>query len=135
MIAADKFGRFTVFMISSLVIAILILALWLPGYGTGAIVTFSVLFGFVSGTVVGLAPTLVSFISDVRQIGVRTGTMFACVAVAVLVGSPIGGQLILADNGSYKTMQIFSGCLCMGGAVCYTALRFVMSGKDIKKRV
>ena len=132
---ADVLGRFTVFLVCAIGSSILVLALWLPSSGTGAIVTFTLLFGFVSGGVVSLAPTIVANISDVRQIGVRTGAMFSCVAVAVLIGSPIGGQLIVQDNGSYKTMQGFSGAMMMGGTICYALLRWRVGGLSLSKKV
>jgi MFS family permease len=132
---ADKIGRFTVFVAVSALSCILIVALWLPGSGTGATIAFCVLFGFTSGAVVALPPTLVASISDVKQIGVRTGAMFSWVAVAVLVGSPIGGQLYTANNGSYKTMQIFSSVLTAAGTLCFAALRVRLGGLSLRKKV
>lgn len=45
-----------------------------------------------------LAPALIAQISDIRQIGVRTGSMFMVVSVAALVGTPIGGgELIFSQ--------------------------------------
>ena len=132
---ADYMGRFTVFLVCAATSAILVLALWLPSSGTGAVVTFALLFGFSSGGVVSLAPTLVASISDVRQIGVRTGVMFSLVAVAVLIGSPIGGQLIQQDNGGFRTMQGFAGAMMMGGTVCYALLRWRVGGLSLRKKV
>ena len=130
---ADKIGRFTTFLIVCTLTTILIWALWLPGSGTGAIVTFSVLFGFTSGAVVALPPTLVASISDVKQIGVRTGAMFSMVAVAVLIGNPIGGEIVTGENGSYKMLQVFSGCLTTAGTACYALLRYRLGGLSLKK--
>lgn len=133
--AADKLGRFTVFLSMSVLSAVITLALWLPASGTGAVVTFALIFGFSSGSIVSLAPTLIAQISDVRQIGVRTGTMFSLVALAVLVGSPIGGQLVISDNGGYRKMQAFSGALMAGGALMYAALRVRVGGWSLTKKV
>jgi MFS family permease len=132
---ADKLGRFTVFLVCAITSSILVLALWLPASGTGAAVTFAVLFGFSSGGIVSLAPTLLGSISDVRQIGVRTGVMFSLVAVAVLVGSPIGGQLILGDDGGFRTMQGFSGSMMMAGTACYALLRWRVGGLSLREKV
>ena len=51
--------------------AVITLALWIPGTSTGAIIAFAVLFGFVSGGFIGISPTLIAQISDIRQIGVQ----------------------------------------------------------------
>lgn len=56
---------------------IIILALWLPATANAGIITFTALFGFGSGAFVSLSPSVIAQISDVRQIGVRTGSFFA----------------------------------------------------------
>lgn len=132
---ADYLGRFTVFLVCAIVSSIIVLALWLPASGTAAAIVFALVFGFSSGGIVSLAPTLVASISDVRQIGVRTGVFFTVVAIAVLIGSPIGGQLISQDNGKFRTMQGFAGALMMGGTFCYALLRWRVGGVNLKKKV
>jgi MFS family permease len=133
--AADKLGRFTVFVSMAFLTSIITLALWIPGYGTAAVVIFAVIFGFSSGCIVSLAPTLIAHLSDVTKIGTRTGTMFSIVAIAVLIGSPIGGQLIIADNGGYVKMQIFSGVLMIVGSVFFLVLRVLVGGWSLGKKV
>ena len=49
------------------------------------------------------------------------------VAVAVLVGSPIGGQLISADKGSFVDLQIFSGVMMAAGCVPFIVLRMLLA--------
>ncbi|RMZ75716.1 hypothetical protein DV738_g5336, partial [Chaetothyriales sp. CBS 135597] len=132
---ADKIGRFTIFLAVCLAVTIFVWALWLPGSGTGATVTFAILFGFASGGVVALPATLVASISDVKQIGVRTGAMFSLVAIATLVGSPIGGEITTADHGSYQMLKVFSGCLTSAGTICYALLRYNLGGFSLKKKV
>ncbi len=132
---ADYLGRFTVFLVCGVVSSIMVLALWLPASGTGAAIAFALLFGFSSGGIVSLAPTLVASISDVRQIGVRTGVFFSVVAIAVLIGSPIGGQLISQDNGKFRTMQGFAGGMMMAGTICYALLRWRLGGLSLRKKV
>lgn len=83
---ADRFGRFNVMIVTSFFSAILVLALWLPSRGNAPIILFAAFYGFASGAFVSLAPALIVQISDIRQIGVRTGTMFAIVSVSGLVG-------------------------------------------------
>ncbi|KPI42669.1 putative transporter MCH4 [Cyphellophora attinorum] len=130
---ADKVGKVNVFLVSCAATTILILAFWVPVSGTGGIVAFSVLFGFTSGAVVAINPAVVAQISDVRMIGVRTGVMFACVAVAVLIGSPIGGQIVTA--GGYRAMQGFSGGMCTLGVAFFAALRWKLGGFGLRSKV
>lgn len=42
-----------------------------------------------------LVPSVVAQISDIRQIGVRNGTVFFIVSIAALTGTPIGKLLSL----------------------------------------
>ena len=64
---------------------------------------------------VSLAPSLIAQISDVRQIGVRTGTLFAVIAIAALISNPIGGELITRWNGSFTGLQIYCGVMTFAG--------------------
>lgn len=72
---ADRLGRYNVMIVTSFLSTILVLALWLPARGNVAYILFAAFYGFSSGAFVSLAPALIAQISDIRQIGVRTGTM------------------------------------------------------------
>ena len=63
--------------------------------------------GFGSGAFVSLSPSLIAQISDVRQIGVRTGSLFAVISIAALISQPIGGAIIQRWHGSYTGLQIY----------------------------
>ena len=115
----------------SLLSCIIILALWLPGSGTAATVMFALVFGFSSGAVASILPALVATISPISQIGVRTGCNFSVVALAVLIGSPIGGQLI--ENDGLKSMQGFSGAFMGAGVLVFSVLWWRLGGGRGKK--
>jgi MFS family permease len=112
---ADKIGRFNMMVIMCGFTGIIILALWLPATSNAPIIVFAALFGFGSGAFVSLAPSVIAQISDVRQIGVRTGSFFAVISIAALISQPIGGALITRWHGSYTGLQIYAGVLCVGG--------------------
>ncbi|KAL9038726.1 MAG: hypothetical protein Q9214_005167, partial [Letrouitia sp. 1 TL-2023] len=98
-------------------------------------ILFAAFYGFSSGAFVSLAPALVAQISDIRQIGVRTGSMFAVVSVAALVGNPIGGALVSEERGGYMHLQIFCGMMMLGGSVVFVAARWSLEGLDLGKKV
>ncbi|MCJ1307749.1 hypothetical protein MMC25_001397 [Agyrium rufum] len=110
---ADRVGRYNVMIVTTFFSGITVLAIWLPSTSNAPIIVFSALYGFASGAFVSMAPAVIAQISDVREIGVRNGTLFFCVSVGALVGTPIGGALITQDNGGYKHLQIFSGTLLL----------------------
>ena len=122
-------------IVTSYLSACLVLALWIPARGNIPIILFAALYGFSSGAFVSLAPALVAQISDVRQIGMRTGTMFAVISVAALVGSPIGGALNSAEGGRYLNLQIFCGVLMVAGSTVFIAARISLSGFHLYKKV
>ncbi|KAK0848485.1 hypothetical protein LTS02_014051 [Friedmanniomyces endolithicus] len=112
---ADKIGRYNMMMIMCFFTSILVLAMWIPSTTNAPIIVFAALYGFGSGAFVSLTPSLIAQISDVRQIGVRSGTLFAIISVASLVGNPIGGALLTKWNGEYTGLQVFAGVLTFAG--------------------
>ncbi|OAL35773.1 hypothetical protein AYO20_04923 [Fonsecaea nubica] len=128
---ADRLGRFTVFLSVTLLSSLITLCLWVTSSGTAATVVFCLIFGFSSGAAASILPSCVAQISHISQIGVRTGCLFSVVAVAVLVGSPIGGQLI--TNDGYRSMQGFSGAMLAAGSVVYGILWIKLGGLKGKR--
>jgi predicted MFS family arabinose efflux permease len=132
-IIADKVGRFNVMIVMSCFTTILILALWLPATGNAPIILFAVLFGIGSGAGIGLTPVLCATVSPIKDIGVRTGTIFAISSIAALTGSPIGGQIIADSHGSFRNTQVFSGVSCAIGAALFAAARISLGGFKMNK--
>ena len=118
-----------------IITTILVLGMWIPVSSNAGLIVFAGLFGFTSGCIVSVIPACVAQLSDVRQIGVRTGTLFTFVAIAVLVGSPIGGQLIILDNGGFVKLQVFSGVMMAAGCVPFLALRMIIAEMKLKVKV
>ncbi|KZF20525.1 major facilitator superfamily transporter [Xylona heveae TC161] len=127
-IIADKVGHFNVMIVMSTFTSILILALWLPATGNTPIILFAALFGIGSGAGIGLTPALCAHVSPIKEIGVRTGTVFTFSAIAALTGSPIGGQIIIVSHGSFKDAAIFGGVSCAIGAALVFATRVCLAG-------
>lgn len=75
-----------------------------------------------------MGPAIVAQISDVRQIGTRTGCLFGIISIAALIGSPIGGALVTRDNGGFRYLQIFCGVMLAAGATLFVAARTVQVG-------
>jgi MFS family permease len=131
----DKIGRFNVMILITSLSAIITLALWIPGTSTGAIIAYAVLFGFSSGGFIGLMPTLIAQISDIRQIGVRTGTSFAVVSFGALTGSPIAGAITTAQHGDFLGLQLFCGFTMVASVIVYVAARWTLGGLNPMKKV
>jgi MFS family permease len=115
--------------------AVISLALWIPGKNTAAIVVYAILFGFASGGFISLGPALIAQISDIRQIGVRTGTAFALMSFGALTGSPIAGAINQRQGGGYLGLQLFCGFSMLAAVFIFTAARFVQVGWVVKKKI
>jgi MFS family permease len=115
--------------------AIISLALWIPGKDTAAIVVYAILFGFTSGGFISLGPALIAQISDIRQIGVRTGTAFAIMSFGALTGSPIAGAISQDQNGGYLGLQLFCGVSMAISVAIFIAARYVQVGFSLTKKI
>ena len=125
---ADKVGRFNIMIIMATFTTILLLGLWIPATGNAPLIVFAVLFGIGSGAGIGLTPALCAGISPIKDIGVRTGTIFAISSIAALTGSPIGGKIIGDSEGSFKYAITFAGVNCGVGTLLFLAARIVIGG-------
>lgn len=107
--------------------------MWLPSKANAPIIVFAALYGFSSGAWISTSPAIIAQISPIREIGVRNGSMFAVIAIAALVGSPIGGALVAQDNGGYRYLQVFAGVMIAAGSVFYLVSRYTLAGFAFKK--
>ncbi|KAI2606752.1 MFS general substrate transporter [Hypoxylon sp. NC1633] len=129
----DRFGRFNVMVFISGLSGIITLALWVPAQSTAATVVYGAIFGFSSGGFISLMPAVIAQISDIREIGTRTGVAFIGAAFGALTGSPIGGAIIAAQGGSFLGTQIFCGVVMMVGMLCFLVARTLVVGFKIAK--
>lgn len=125
---ADKVGKFNMQSLWCSVAGVLILALGLPASGNAAYITFALFYGFASGAFVSLLPAQIAHISKIEQIGIRVGVLFACISFAGLVGNPIAGAIVDANNGKYWGMNVFSGIMVLAGACMYIVTRMYIAG-------
>ncbi|KAJ2896971.1 putative riboflavin transporter mch5 protein [Zalerion maritima] len=135
-IIADRLGRYNVMILITFLSALITLAIWIPGgetSSTAAVVVYAALFGFTSGGFISLGPTLIAQISDIRQIGVRTGTAFAIQSFGALTGSPIAGAIVSAQGGNYLGLQIFCGVTMAASCVIFLVARWVQVGLKVQK--
>ncbi|SPO01386.1 related to monocarboxylate transporter 2 [Cephalotrichum gorgonifer] len=131
-IAADKLGRYNVMIIITFLSAVITLALWIPGTSTAAIIVYLIVFGFTSGGFIGLGPTIIAQISDIRKIGTRSGAAFAVQSFGALTGTPIAGAIVQRQGGDYLGLQLFCGLTMMASVVVFMVARYMQAGFKIK---
>ena len=112
-------------ILTTVLSSVMVLALWLPSHGNVPIITFAGFYGCFSGAFVSLGPAVIGQISEIREIGVRTGTVYALVSIAALTGSPIAGALVSRKHGQFQYLQIFCGVTMVVGTALFVAARAV----------
>jgi len=85
--AADKFGRFNVMFITTLSCVVIALGLWFPTRDGGdksknILIAFAVLYGFGTGSGIGLTPVCVGQICRTEDYGKRYGTCYSLASFA-----------------------------------------------------
>lgn len=114
--------------VATIASGILTLALWIPAKSNVPVILYGAFYGFFSGAYVSLGPTVVAQISDIKEIGLRNGVLYFCVGIAVLIGNPVGGQLVTAMNGDFLGLQIFAGVTMFIGACIILLSRVIIAG-------
>ena len=125
---ADRAGRFNTMIITTFLSALFVLAAWIPAKSTPSFIVFAVLVGFTNGAYVALTSSLVAQISDIKKIGTRNGTNWFMYGIGALIGTPIAGALITADNGGYLYMQIYAGLAMFVSGCLFVGSRYVQIG-------
>lgn len=101
---------------------------WIAVDSQGGLYAWTVVYGFVGGSIQGLFPaTLSSLTTNLRMTGTRMGMIFTIVSFAVLTGPPIAGQLIQRKDGGYLYAQIFAGLTMLVGGGFLIAARIAKS--------
>jgi MFS family permease len=130
---ADMIGRVNTLILSILMCIITCLALWLPaGDSTAMIIVFAVIFGFVSGSNLSLSPVCVGQMCKTEHYGRYFSTCWMFVAFGPLTAIPIGGQILIANDGKYTGLIVFAGLSYTAAAACLIAVRVLKVGWEIK---
>jgi len=127
---ADKTGPMNVIIPCSLLSGILTLCL-IPVHNAGGIIVFCILYGFFSGALVSIAPTVLVTLSPNRGIiGTRMGMSFVLFAIGVLIGAPIAGAILKA--ASFQDVWIFGGLSTIVGSLIMGGARVAKMGWKVK---
>lgn len=127
---ADKIGRFNVIILTIAMCVVTVLGIWLPsGTSNATLITFTVLFGFASGSNLGLVPVCIGQLCDHRRFGRLFSTAMMIASFGTLSSVPIGGALLDIESGNGWTAVIcFSGVSYSVALVCYTTARVLAVG-------
>jgi MFS family permease len=132
-VVADRFGRFNVMIFIGIFTGVACLSVWAPIRNNAGVLAFTAIFGLCSSGLTSIGPTLIAQISDIREIGARTGTAFAFQSFGLLTGSPIASAIVDARGGDYLGLQLFCGCSILASGVVFAVARHVQVGMRWKR--
>ncbi|CAK7232417.1 hypothetical protein SBRCBS47491_008261 [Sporothrix bragantina] len=131
---ADKIGRFNVIIVTIFLSSAVILGVWLPaGDNRAILMAFAVLFGFASGSNLGLIAVCLGQLCEPSHYGRYYSTAMMVASFGTLSSVPIGGAL-LGDGlsrGGWLGLIIFSGVSYAVALVCYLSARIMAVGWSI----
>ncbi|CAK7562202.1 MAG: hypothetical protein SEPTF4163_000037 [Sporothrix epigloea] len=128
---ADRLGRFNVIISTIFLSSASIFCVWLPAGGNRAtLMAFSVLFGFVSGSNLGLIAVCVGQLCEPSHYGRYFSTAMMVASFGTLSSGPIGGALVGdgQTRSGWTALIIFSGAAYALALVCYVAARIMAVG-------
>ncbi|KAK4159535.1 major facilitator superfamily domain-containing protein [Cladorrhinum sp. PSN259] len=109
-ILADKIGRFNVIILTISICLVTVVGIWLPaGDSNATIIAFAVLFGFGSGSNIGLVPVCLGQLCDHRKFGRLFSTAMMVASFGTLSSLPIGGALLGLETNPWTALILFSG--------------------------
>lgn len=106
----DRMGRLNLLWPVVTFMGCICIFIWLLINSLAMTVLFVCLYGFGTGVITALLPSVVGQITPDECLGARVGAFYSIVAIASLVGTPIGSALITDDDTreGYWWLIIFS---------------------------
>jgi MFS family permease len=134
-LAADKLGRFNVIMVTIALCTATTLGLWLPAATSRPVlIAYAVLFGFASGSNLGLVPVCLGQLCDARDYARYYTSAMLVASFGTLIGSPIGGALVgLGGELGWTALILFSGLAYALAFVCFSAARVRAVGWSVSE--
>lgn len=125
-ILADRYGRFNVMLLTSILSAIFIWAILMPSEGQlPYLYAFAVLYGILNSAVFSLVAACLSQICPANLFGRHYGLLYFCLAFLIVLGVFITSLVI--NNGSqhdYKMWIIFEGSVSLGSMAAWVWARW-----------
>ncbi|KAJ7598827.1 MFS general substrate transporter [Mycena floridula] len=139
---SDRLGRFNLLVPCSFGAGILTVAVWFPLAGAEqphlhpVLITYSIIYGFLSGAFISVMTPCICQISKLEEVGARIGVLYSVVSGPALVGGPIAGALLsigrastASNTAAYAAPILFSGLSVILGALLILGARwFVKRG-------
>ncbi|RAL03497.1 MFS monocarboxylate transporter [Aspergillus ibericus CBS 121593] len=125
-ILADRFGGLNT-LIPISILATILGYVWLAVDNVGGTVVFTCLYGFASGAIVSLPPSIVTRMSpNMGVVGTRLGMIFMFAGCGFLIGTPCASLLLDLETGEFWKGQVFTATFLAAGAICFALVRAML---------
>ncbi|KAI1128301.1 major facilitator superfamily domain-containing protein [Nemania abortiva] len=140
--AGDCLGRQNTLVLTLLLAASSVFALWLTSVMAASTTSVSLWLAFIvvysisAGGYYALFPALIAEVFGIRQYAAVNAFILLVRGLGTMFGSPVGGQLLGRPDegaGAYASIVYWDGALLMGATVCCVGVRWV-DGKDRGRR-
>lgn len=129
----DRFGPLNSNITMTVLCGVSCLAIWLPvGSTTAGLIAFVILFGFASGSNIGLTPVCIGRLCKTQEYGRYYATCYTVVSIACLISVPIGGNILTACGGKYWGLVLFTGLAYIMALGSFLIARWAQVGRRIK---
>lgn len=119
---------------SILVMVVILNFAWLGVSNIGGFYAWTCFYAMAAAGFQNLFPTVITSLGDdMSKAGTRLGMALSVIGFAALVGGPIGGALIQADNGNYQGGIIWSALTATLGMSFVITSRITKLGWRLKK--
>ncbi|KAK9326495.1 hypothetical protein V1520DRAFT_351233 [Lipomyces starkeyi] len=124
----NRWGRFNMMVLTNFACAAFTFSMWFSAAAISStnvvmLTVYMTVFGLSSGTGVSLMPVCVAQICETKDYGKRYGTAYAFASIATLTGTPIAGQILNSQNGSYTGLVAFCGSCYLGSMIFFSLAR------------
>lgn len=131
-LVADKVGSINTIIPVVLLTAILSFA-WIGIHNLAGTIVFACLYGFASGALLSLPPSVIARLSpNMGIVGTRMGMSFTFSGLGALIGNPIGGALIDLEQGQFWRGQLFCAIMLLIGFSFFCVLRLLKWREGVK---
>ena len=122
-VLADKYGRLNVYSLGGIITGIVVFCMN-SAKTNAALIVYSIIFGFASGTIIsGISASFSLCVDDVRNIGTYLGMGMSISGLGALIGPPVNGAFV-ARYGGFVQVSIFSGAMCVFGGFIGIVTKF-----------
>lgn len=124
-IIADRIGSVNTVIPISFSAAVLAFA-WIGIRNEAGTIVFAILYGFASGAIVSLPPTILARLtSNMSILGTGMGMSFTFAGLGLLIGNPIAGALLDIEGRVFWKGQLFSAVMVVVGTGLFLSLRIL----------